>query len=189
MGCLLAGAGGNRHRLMNPQRGCTPNEISSKSRTSPVRPHVRDCDVGLKRLNAIVCVSLLDARPGPPALSPLLLDRAPVHFCVSLLVRRVESTVSHPIIFLASDVCDPVSSLVDTTALTTPDSTPSLVAPVCEADLHRTATCRPPRTRLNFVKSNLSCPSAPHSRAASGGQCATRGRVGAPCRRSRLALR
>ena len=34
-GCLLAGADGNRHRLMNPQRGCTPTEISGNSRTSP----------------------------------------------------------------------------------------------------------------------------------------------------------
>ena len=34
-GCLLAGAGGNRHRFMNPQRGCTPTKISSNSRTSP----------------------------------------------------------------------------------------------------------------------------------------------------------
>ena len=34
-GCLLAGAGGNRHRFVNPQRGCTPTKFSSKSRTSP----------------------------------------------------------------------------------------------------------------------------------------------------------
>ena len=34
-GRLLAGAGGNRHRSVNPQRGCTPTKISSNSRTSP----------------------------------------------------------------------------------------------------------------------------------------------------------
>ena len=34
MECMLAGAGGNQHRLMNPQRGCTPTKVSSKSMMS-----------------------------------------------------------------------------------------------------------------------------------------------------------
>ena len=35
MGCLLAGAGANRHGFVIPQPGCTPAKFSSKFRTSP----------------------------------------------------------------------------------------------------------------------------------------------------------
>ena len=35
-GCLLAGAGGNRHRSVNPRRGCTPTKISGNSGISPI---------------------------------------------------------------------------------------------------------------------------------------------------------
>jgi hypothetical protein len=35
MGCLLAGAGGNRRGPLGSQRGCTPPRFSSKFRTSP----------------------------------------------------------------------------------------------------------------------------------------------------------
>jgi hypothetical protein len=36
MACLLADAGANRHRLVIPQRGCTPAKFSSKLRTSSI---------------------------------------------------------------------------------------------------------------------------------------------------------
>ena len=61
MGCLLAGAGGNRRWFLNPQRGCTPIKLSSKSRTSPT---------GSARLRSSVHTKLAPSRRIQPTVIP-----------------------------------------------------------------------------------------------------------------------